>query len=228
MSQSSSNLHIATTRFPSPLCRDKNLLSEEEKINGIAGHMRAILELLGLDVKDPSIAKTPRRVAHMYVKELFAGLDLEAFPAMTFIDDIDQVDLPVESALGSISSERSVFLQTRFTSMCEHHFVPIIGTAYIGYVPNKRLLGLSKFARVVRYFASRPQLQERLNAQIADALAMLLETEDVAVTLSASHFCMMARGVEDHASMATTQVFRGRFERDALLRESFLFSNKEK
>lgn len=217
-------LQIATTRFPSPLKHETKQFSEEEKIEGISLHMQAILEILGLDLKDPSIAKTPRRVAQMYVKELFAGLDLEAFPKMTFIDDIDEVD----TLNVSISSQRSVFLQTRFTSMCEHHFVPMIGTAYIGYVPNKKLLGLSKFVRVVRYFASRPQLQERLNAQIADALAMLLETEDVAVTLNASHFCMMARGVEDHASMATTYVFRGRFEHDALLREAFLFSNKEK
>lgn len=215
---------IAMTRFPSPSNPAAASLSEEEKIRGIADHMRGILELLGLDLNDASIAKTPERVAQMYVKELFAGLDLNAFPSMTFVDDIDHLSPVTEE----VSSERVVFLQTRFTSMCEHHFVPMMGTAYIGYVPNQKLLGLSKFARVVRYFASRPQLQERLNAQIADALAQLLQTENVAVMLNASHLCMVARGVEDHASMATTHVLRGRFQENALLRQAFLFSSKEK
>lgn len=198
-----------------------SLLSDEDKILGITEHMRAILELLGLDVSDPSIAKTPERVARMYVKELFAGLDPDRFPTMTFVEDVHD-----NTSSETHTSERMVFLQTRFTSMCEHHFVPFIGTAYIGYAPKTRLLGLSKLARIVRYFASRPQLQERLNRQIADALTTLLQTEDVAVSLSASHLCMIARGVEDHASLATTHVLRGRFQHDALLRESFLFSTK--
>lgn len=214
-----SNL-LAVTRFPSPLLPADASLTEEAKIHGIAEHMRGILQLLGLDLNNASIAKTPERVAQMYVKELFAGLDLTAFPDMTFLDDID-------SDSEGVLAERTVFLQTRFTSVCEHHFVPILGTAYIGYVPKDKLLGLSKFARVVRYFAARPQLQERLNAQIADSLMMLLETDDVAVTLAASHFCMVARGVEDHASLATTHVLRGRFQDEIPLRESFLFSTRQ-
>ena len=111
-----------------------------------------------------------------------------------------------------------VLVKVSFTSFCEHHFVPMRGVVYVAYLPNERLIGLSKIPRIVRYFARRPQVQERLTAQIADALSLLLETEDVAVSCMAEHFCVIARGVEDGESHTVTNVLRGAFEKDANLR----------
>jgi GTP cyclohydrolase I len=172
------------------------------------------MEALGLDLTDESLARTPYRVAKMYVKEVFSGLNLEKFPDISTIEDHYK------------HSDRAniVFMKVNFSSFCEHHFVPMIGTANVAYLPNGRLIGLSKIPRIVRYFARRPQVQERLTAQIADSLSLLLETEDVAVSLSAEHYCILARGVEDDDSHAITNVLRGQFDTNFIIRNEFFES----
>lgn len=114
-----------------------------------------------------------------------------------------------------------VFVKVNFTSFCEHHFVPMMGHAYVAYLPKGKLIGLSKIPRIVKFFAKRPQVQERLTAQIADSLATILETEDVAVSITAQHFCVVARGIEDQNSHTTTNDFRGKFEEASLERQEF-------
>ena len=202
----------AITHHPTPIKETFDRLSNEEKIERIAHHFHEIMDILGLDMSNASLAKTPRRVASMYVNELFSGLDLNAFPAMSLIAEPEEVNV----------SDRLVMLKIGFTSYCEHHFVPMIGQAYVAYIPRGKLLGFSKFSRIVRYFARRPQLQERLTAQVADALSMVLETDDVAVSTTAVHHCVLARGIEDENSHATSQVLMGAFTQDAQLRSQFL------
>src|ERR1700722_15444433 len=140
-------------------------LSTKEKIKLIAEKMGEILTILGLDITNASLAKTPDRIAHMYVEEIFSGLDPEKFPKLTFQEE-------------SIPDELILIKNISFVSFCEHHFVPIVGKAHIAYFPKKRLLGLSKIPQLVRYYAQKPQLQERLTGEIATSLASLLETED--------------------------------------------------
>lgn len=202
----------ALTRHPSPIKESSKRWSNEEKIEQIADHFHEIMDILGMDMTDPSLAKTPLRVAKMYVNELFSGLDLDAFPPMSLI----------ENAGENGQSERLVMLKVGFTSYCEHHFVPMIGQAYVAYVPRGKWLGFSKFSRIVRYFSRRPQVQERLTAQIADALSIVLQTDDVAVSTTAVHHCVLARGIEDENSNATSQVLMGAFTKDAQLRQQFL------
>ncbi|HEY4832847.1 MAG TPA: GTP cyclohydrolase I FolE [Waddliaceae bacterium] len=204
--------NAAITQFPSPLSPKKKIKSVEEKIALISDRFRDIMEILGLDLQDESLARTPCRVAKMYVQEVFSGLDINNFPEISFIEN--KYHSP---------SKRSniVFVKVSFTSFCEHHFVPMVGEAYIAYLPNKKLIGLSKIPRIVRFFASRPQVQERLNAQIADSLSILLESQDVAVSLTAQHFCVAARGIEDTNGFASTNVLLGKFETDFGIKEEF-------
>jgi len=183
-------------------------MSPEIKKKIIAEKVRDILEVLGLNIEDPSLAETPNRIAKMYVEEIFAGLDPEKFPKFVFQEE-------------DVSNELVLVKNISFVSFCEHHFVPIVGKAHIAYFPKKRILGLSKIPRLVRYFAGRPQLQERLTLQIADSFASLLETDDVAVALQAIHFCVMARGVEDMTAEMETHVLKGRFEKELNLRSEF-------
>jgi GTP cyclohydrolase I len=206
------------TRIPAPIRETAQQMDEEEKIAFIADHFREIMNVLGLNLDDKSLSRTPYRVAKMYVKEIFSGLDEKNFPVISFIEDRYQTG----------DRANMVFSKVRFTSFCEHHFVPIIGTAYAAYLPNGKLIGLSKIPRIVRFFARRPQVQERLTAQIADTLAMLLETEDVAVSITAQHFCVTARGIEDETGYTTTNVMRGRFGVDEGRRQEFFetLSNK--
>lgn len=201
----------AITKYPSPVIENTHL-SNEQKISLIENHFREIMRTLGLDINDPSLAKTPRRVAKMYVQEIFSGLDNKTFPSITLIPDRFQTD----------GDSNLVLVKVEFTSFCEHHFVPMRGTAHVAYLPNGQLIGLSKIARVVRFFSRRPQLQERLTAQIADSIGILLNTDHVAVSLTATHFCVVARGVEDQSSNATTQILKGDFRSDETLRRQFL------
>jgi GTP cyclohydrolase IA len=191
--------------------KEKALLPDAEKIELIATHFREIMLTLGLDLDDPSLAKTPYRVARMYVNEVFQGLNPENFPHMTTVPNDDTEGAP----------SHFVFVSVSFTSFCEHHFVPMHGYAYVAYRPNKKLLGLSKIPRLVRYFARRPQLQERLTAQVAEHLSKYVDTEDVAVSIAATHFCVVARGIEDQCSKTITNVMRGGFENDPALRQEF-------
>jgi GTP cyclohydrolase IA len=207
-------VHPAITNFPSPIVSKKSKLSNEQKVEQIAAHFEKIMEILGLDVTDESLAKTPFRVAKMYVNEIFSGLNIDQFPPMSYIQD--HYKYKGKSSI--------VFMKVNFSSFCEHHFVPMIGTAYVAYLPNNKLIGLSKIPRLVRYFSRRPQVQERLSAQIADSLALLLETEDVAVSITAEHYCILARGIEDDETHAITNVLRGKFDSDPSLREEFFES----
>ena len=201
----------AITHFPSPVNDKAIQLPDEDKIALIADHFRKIMEYLGLDLEDPSLEKTPYRVARMYVEEIFSGLRPENFPQISFI----------EETLYPKQKTSAVIVKVSFTSFCEHHFVPFHGKAYVAYLPRNQLLGLSKIPRIVRYFAKRPQVQERLSAQIADALSLLLQHEDVAVSLIAEHFCVVARGVEDEHSHTVTNILRGKFYDDEQLRNEF-------
>jgi GTP cyclohydrolase I len=214
MKKMRSSIDPKITRFPSPLKKLPRKLSEEEKVEYIATRFKEIMEILGLDLSDPSLSKSPYRVAKMYVNEVFSGLDPSTFPEISYIDN------PSESQKrGSIVSTK-----VSFTSFCEHHFVPMWGTASVAYIPHDKLIGLSKIPRIVRFFAKRPQVQERLTAQIADSLALLLNTEDVAVSLTVEHFCVIARGIEDDHSHTITNVLRGQFESNPLRQHEFFES----
>jgi GTP cyclohydrolase I len=205
----------ATTRFPSPIVKDGfSRYTREEKIKAIEGHISGIMEVLGLDLENDSLKRTPERVATMYVDELFSGLDIDAFPHVALFEDQGQSSVP---AVG-----RLVVTRVRIVSFCEHHLVPMIGTAYVGYLPNDKIIGLSKISRIARYFAARPQLQERLSAQIGDSLATLLGHADVAVMVVAQHSCVIARGTKDETSETTTFYTSGIFKTASEYRAEFL------
>lgn len=206
--------HPSVTHFPTPLIPEAFSVPDEIKIEQIEQKFKEILEILGLDLTDPSLEKTPLRIAKMYVKEVFSGLKPENFPKISFIPD--QIHHEHRANI--------VLVKVTFTSFCEHHFVPFHGKAYVAYLPCGELIGLSKIPRIVTYFAKRPQVQERLTAQIADAMSILLNTEDVAVSIIAEHFCMIARGVEDENSHTITNVLRGEFHSDDNLRREFFES----
>ena len=170
-----------------------------QKIKTIEHHFRAIMEALELDLEDGSIAKTPLRYAEMLVNELFSGLNEENFPKITVQDNDFQYD--------------QMLLETNISikSVCEHHFIPILGRCHIAYIPKKKVIGLSKLNRVAQYFASRPQVQERLTVQIRESLCDILETEDVAVVVDAMHLCVKMRGVKDEDSLTRSTSLSGVF-----------------
>lgn len=201
----------AITHFPSPILAETNGMNDKEKIEYIAIRFQEILEALGLDLSDDSLRKTPYRIAKMYVNEIFSGLDLNQFPTISFIEDKFKHD----------GKSNIVLVKVNFTSFCEHHFVPMNGTAFVAYLPNEKLIGLSKIPRIVRFFARRPQVQERLTAQIADSLSILLDTEDVAVSIAAQHYCVIARGIEDENGYTITNLLRGEFDTNDVLRREF-------
>ena len=177
-------------------------LAHEEKLLTIEKHFEAIMQTLGCDLTDPSLAATPKRVAKMYVEELFSGMDPNAFPNISYIyEGFEKEGLIHIKDIG-------------IHSICEHHFLPFIGTAEIAYLPSTKILGLSKFNRIVDYFCRRPQLQERLTMQIADCLSLLLSTEDISVKITASHGCVTLRGIHDPCSQTITHVRRGKFLSD--------------
>ena len=185
-------------------------LDRKEKIEIIEAHFQGIMRALGLDLKDDSLVDTPKRVAKMYVNEIFWGLDYDAFPKCTTVDN--------KMAYDEMVVERNVIVM----SNCEHHFVTIDGLATVAYVPNKKVLGLSKINRIVEYFAKRPQIQERLTEQVFHALCYILETEDVAVMIDAQHYCVKSRGVEDTGSSTVTCKLGGGFKSDPAARAEFL------
>lgn len=185
-------------------------LSDDEKVRIIEDHMTEVLTTLGLDLTDDSLAETPRRVAKMFVKELFWGLKTENFPKATTVDNkISYNQMVVEKDVTIMSS-------------CEHHLVTIDGKAHIAYIPKGKVLGLSKLNRIAEYFARRPQIQERLTLQIAHALQFILDTEDVAVVIDAEHYCVKSRGVEDHGSHTVTSYLGGSFRDNPVCRQEFM------
>jgi GTP cyclohydrolase I len=190
--------HIATT-LNTPLRDDAFDLSDEEKIERIEVRFREIMEILGLDLTDDSLNGTPRRVAKMYVKEIFSGLKPDNMPKATMFDN--------KYRYGRMLVEKHISL----FSTCEHHFLPIYGIAHVAYISSGKVIGLSKLNRLVQYYSKRPQVQERLTMQIANALKMILETEDVAVYIDARHMCVQCRGVEDTGSSTVTSEYGGQF-----------------
>lgn len=178
----------------------------------IAENHESTMTALGLDMADDSLYGTPRRIAKMYTQEIFWGLDYAKFPACT----------TVENKMGY--DEMIVVDDINVMSCCEHHFVPFIGRARIGYIPKNKVLGLSKFNRVVDFFCRRPQIQERLTEQISAALSMILETDDVAVVIKAEHLCVKLRGVKDQNSSTSTSKLSGRFRSVEALRTEFLLT----
>ncbi len=188
----------------------ENDLSAEEKRQRIQAHFTEIMKVLGLDLKDDSLMDTPRRIAKMYVNEIFGGLDYRAFPKLTVVDNKMQCDEMIRVRKISMSST------------CEHHFITIDGTATVAYIPKAKVIGLSKINRIVAFFAQRPQIQERLTEQVLLALQTLLETEDVAVSMTATHFCVKARGVRDANSETTTTALGGVFKTRPETRREFL------
>lgn len=213
-SKDDSKVLPSRTHFPSPFIEQGSHLTSEQKIDGIAEHFKEIMKLLGLDLADPSLSATPYRIAKMYVNEVFSGMDEMNFPNISFFEDIYDCD----------AHQNMVFTKVGFTSFCEHHFVPMTGSVYVAYLPKNKFIGLSKIPRIVRFFARRPQLQERLTAQIADCFAILMECEDVAVSICAEHFCVLARGIQDEHSHTITNVLRGQFNTSAELRREFFES----
>ena len=189
-----------------------NGLSRTEKIEKIEGHFDHIMDTLGLDLSDDSLTDTPKRVAKMYVNEIFWGLDYDAFPKCTTVNNKMHYDEMVV--------ERNINVQ----STCEHHFVVIDGLATVAYIPNERVLGLSKINRIVEYFSKRPQIQERLTEQIYYALQYILGTDNIAVLIDAQHYCVKSRGVEDVGSSTITSKLGGGFrdKDDPGLRAEFL------
>ena len=187
-----------------------NGLSRKEKIENIQGNFDEIVTTLGLDLKDDSLMDTPKRVAKMYVNEIFWGLDYDAFPKVTVVDN--------KMKYNEMVVEKGISVQ----SYCEHHFVNIDGLATVAYIPNNKVLGLSKMNRVVEYFSRRPQIQERLTEQIYHALSFILETENVALTIDAKHFCVKSRGVEDTECSTITSRLGGNFKAHPEVRAEFL------
>ena len=185
-------------------------IDRKEKIDHIEAHFTHIMRILGLDLNDDSLMDTPKRVAKMYVNEIFWGLDYEAFPKCTTVDNKMKYDEMVV--------ERNVNVQ----SNCEHHFVVIDGVATVGYIPKQKVLGLSKINRVVEYFSKRPQIQERLTEQVYHALQYILETDDIAVVIDAQHYCVKSRGVEDVGSSTVTSKLGGVFKNDPSVRVEFM------
>jgi GTP cyclohydrolase I len=190
----------------------ENGLNNEQKYDRIRGLMTDVVRTLGLDLNDDSLMDTPHRIAKMYVSEIFSGLDYSQFPKLSLI----------ENKMGS--DEMIKVSDIELTSTCEHHFVTIDGKASVAYVPGNNIIGLSKINRIVRFFSQRPQVQERLTKQILVALQTLLDTEDVAVRIDATHYCVKSRGVIDSSSQTCTKAFAGCFNRDSAKRLEFLSS----
>ena len=174
-------------------------LEDDEKIARISEHFSSIMDLLGLDLRDDSLRGTPKRVAKMYVQEIFRGLNPENKPSVTTFEN--------KYNYRRLVIERNIPLQ----STCEHHFQPIFGVAHVAYIPNGRVIGLSKLNRIVDFYARRPQVQERLTVQVVEELKRLLHTEDVAVYIDARHMCVQARGVEHHGASTITAEYSGKF-----------------
>jgi GTP cyclohydrolase IA len=187
-----------------------NTLTDEEKVEIIAKNFLSIMETLGLDLKNDSLQDTPKRIAKMYVRELFSGLDPKKFPKITVIDNEMEYD------------QMLVVKDIKTLSVCEHHFQTIDGLATVAYIPAKKVIGLSKINRVVEFFSRRPQVQERLTKQIADCLQYVLRTEHVAIHIAAKHYCVIARGIQDTNSVTTTSDLRGHFKTKAETRSEFL------
>lgn len=196
-----------STSIKTPLRADAFEKSDDEKIKNISHHFEMIMKEIGLDLTDDSLSGTPYRVAKMYVKELFYGLN--------------PVNKPKLSTFKNKYGYEKMLVEQNITidSACEHHFLPIIGYANVAYIPKDKVIGLSKINRLVDYYARRPQVQERLVLQILNDLQEVLETEDVIVSVTAKHLCVSSRGIKDQSSYTTTLEYGGSFSETAIRNE---------
>ncbi|MEN9296134.1 GTP cyclohydrolase I FolE [Aquirufa novilacunae] len=198
--------HVATS-IETPMREDAFDLSDSEKIAIIESHFREIMLTLGLDLTDDSLRGTPKRVAKMYIEEIFSGLNPANEPKVALFENkYGYYEMLVEKNIS-------------FYSNCEHHFVPIVGKTHIAYISSGQVIGLSKLNRIVQYYAKRPQVQERLTMQIAKHLQRVLKTDHVAVFIDAKHLCVSSRGVKDEATSTITSYYGGKFQEDATRRE---------
>ena len=187
------------TGLETPMKANAFALSDEEKKESIAQLFAQIMDVMGLDLNDDSLRGTPKRVAKMYIDEIFSGLNPENKPKVALFENKYQYN--------QMLVEKNI----TFYSNCEHHFVPIVGKAHVAYISSGKVIGLSKLNRIVQYFAKRPQVQERLTNQIGVELQNLLETEDVAVIIDAKHLCVSSRGIKDDTSATVTSFYGGAF-----------------
>ena len=195
--------------------KNNSSLSEDEKIKAIAKHFRSIMEILNLDLTDNSLRDTPNRVAKMYVKELFDGLDPNLAPSISKFENSFEYN-------GCILEKNIPFY-----SLCEHHFVPIKGVAHVSYYDNEKIIGLSKINRIVNYLSKKPQVQEKLTVEIVTYLKNVLQTEDVACVLEAEHLCVSMRGIKDVNSLTTTAEYSGKFNEPSIKLELLSMINKD-
>jgi GTP cyclohydrolase I len=198
--------HVLSS-YNTPLRLDAFDIDDETKIELIRKHFKQIMEIMGLDLNDDSLKGTPERVAKMYIKEIFSGLNPANKPAVTLFENkYNYNQMLVEKNI-------TVF------SNCEHHFVPIVGKAHIAYISSGKVIGLSKLNRIVQYYSKRPQVQERLTVQIGEALKEILNTEDIAVVIDADHMCVQSRGVQDVSSSTVTSYYGGKFNSEITKKE---------
>ena len=206
--------HVLSS-FETPLRSDAFDIDDEEKIERIEKHFREIMHILGLDLTDDSLNGTPRRVAKMYVKEVFSGLNPKNRPhARLFENKYNYDQMLVEKDI-------------TFYSHCEHHFVPIYGKAHVAYFSSGKVIGLSKINRIVQYFSKRPQVKERLTVQIGKEIERVLHTQDVGVVIDANHMCVASRGVGDTNSKTGTAYFTGKFNDENIKREFLNYINSK-
>ena len=187
------------TGLLTPMKKDAFKLSDEEKKHKIEHLFSEIMDVMGLDLTDDSLKGTPKRLAKMYIEEIFSGLNPANKPSIALFDNKYQYN--------QMLVEKNI----TFYSNCEHHFVPIIGKAHVAYISSGKVIGLSKLNRIVQYYSKRPQVQERLTNQIAEELKGVLQTEDVAVIIDAKHLCVSSRGIKDETSSTVTSYFGGKF-----------------
>lgn len=201
------------TSLETPMKEGAFKLSDELKKEKIAYHFAEIMDILGLDLTDDSLKGTPRRVAKMYIEEIFSGLNPKNKPKVALFDNKYQYN--------QMLVEKNI----TFYSNCEHHFVPIIGKAHVAYISSGKVIGLSKLNRIVQYYAKRPQVQERLTNQIAEELKRVLKTDDVAVIIDAKHLCVASRGVKDDSSATVTSYYGGKFNKQNKITELHNYIN---
>nr|WP_185866848.1 GTP cyclohydrolase I FolE [Blattabacterium cuenoti] len=192
-----------------PLRDDAFLISDEKKIDKIEKHFFHIMEILGLDMNDDSLRSTPKRVAKMFIKEIFSGLNPKNYPHLSTFEN--------KYKYNQMLIEKNIIVY----STCEHHFLPIVGKAHVGYISNGKVLGLSKINRIVNFYAKRPQVQERLTMQIVKSLQKILNTKDVACVIDAKHLCVNSRGIRDIDTRTITTELVGAFKRDSEIRREF-------
>ncbi|WP_341657822.1 GTP cyclohydrolase I FolE [Blattabacterium cuenoti] len=185
-------------------------MSDEEKIEKIKKHFFHIMEVLGLDMNDDSLRRTPKRVAKMFIQEIFSGLNPKNTPNFSIFEN--------KYKYNQMLIEKNITVY----STCEHHFLPIIGKAHVGYISNGKVVGLSKINRIVNFYAKRPQVQERLTIQIVQSLKKMLETQDVACIIEAKHLCVNSRGIKDTDSSTVTTELIGSFKKNSEIRKEFL------